>query len=98
MGEQALFEEETGQLINGSYMDYHMPRADEFPEFDLDFNEDAECTTNMLGAKGCGEAGTVASTTAYVNAIYDALSDYNFDELDMPITPMKIWKIVNKPN
>ena len=58
----------------------------------------AECTTNMLGAKGCGEAGTVASTTAYVNAIYDALSDYNFDELDMPITPMKIWKIINKSN
>lgn len=98
MGEHAIYEEETGQLINGSYMDYHMPRADEFPEFDLEFNQDAECTTNMLGAKGCGEAGTVASTTAYVNAIYDALSDYNFDELDMPITPMKIWKIINKSN
>ena len=49
----------------------------------------------MLGAKGCGEAGTVASTTAYVNAVYDALSEYNFKELDMPITPMKVWKIIN---
>ena len=95
MGEHAIFEEETGQLINGSYMDYHMPRADEFPHLDLDFNEEAECTTNMLGAKGCGEAGTVASTTAYVNAVYDALSEYNFKELDMPITPMKVWKIIN---
>ena len=95
MGEHAIFEEESGQLINGSYMDYHMPRADEFPHLDLDFNEEAECTTNMLGAKGCGEAGTVASTTAYVNAVYDALSDYDFKELDMPITPMKVWKIIN---
>ena len=95
MGEQAIFEEESGQLINGSYMDYHMPRADEFPHLDLDFNEEAECTTNMLGAKGCGEAGTVASTTAYVNAVYDALSDYDFKELDMPLTPMKVWRIIN---
>ena len=95
MGEHAIFEESSGQLINGSYMDYHMPRADEFPHLDLDFNEEAECTTNMLGAKGCGEAGTVASTTAYVNAVYDALSKYNFKELDMPITPMKVWKIIN---
>ena len=95
MGEHAIFEEDSGQLINGSYMDYHMPRADEFPHLNLDFNEEAECTTNMLGAKGCGEAGTVASTTAYVNAVYDALSEYNFKELDMPITPMKVWKIIN---
>ena len=95
MGEHAIFEEDSGQLINGSYMDYHMPRADEFPHLDLDFNEEAECTTNMLGAKGCGEAGTVASTTAYVNAVYDALSEYNFKDLDMPITPMKVWKIIN---
>ena len=95
MGEHAIFEEESGQLINGSYMDYHMPRADEFPHLNLDFNEEAECTTNMLGAKGCGEAGTVASTTAYVNAVYDALSEYNFKDLDMPITPMKVWKIIN---
>ena len=49
---------------------------------------------NMLGAK-VGEAGTVASTTAYVNAVYDALSEYDFKELDMPITPMKVWKIIN---
>ena len=95
MGEHAIFEEDSGQLINGSYMDYHMPRADEFPHLNLDFNEEAECTTNMLGAKGCGEAGTVASTTAYVNAVYDALSEYNFKDLDMPITPMKVWKIIN---
>ena len=95
MGEHAIFEEDSGQLINGSYMDYHMPRADEFPHLNLDFNEEAECTTNMLGAKGCGEAGTVASTTAFVNAVYDALSEYNFKDLDMPITPMKVWKIIN---
>ena len=75
-------------------MDYQMPRADDFPNFNIEFNEDAECTTNLLGAKGCGEAGTVASTTAYVNAVLNALKDYNTDGLNMPINPKKIWKIL----
>ena len=52
MCEHAIYEEETGQLMNGSYMDYQMPRADDFPHFNIDFNEEAECTTNLLGAKG----------------------------------------------
>ena len=54
MCEHAIYDDETGQLLNGSYMDYQMPRADDFPHFNIDFNEEAECTTNLLGAKGCG--------------------------------------------
>jgi len=94
MCEHAIYEDETGQLVNGSYMDYQMPRADDFPHFNIEFNEDAECTTNLLGAKGCGEAGTVASTTAYVNAVLNALKDYNTDGLNMPINPKKVWEIL----
>ncbi|MED5437307.1 MAG: xanthine dehydrogenase family protein molybdopterin-binding subunit [Pseudomonadota bacterium] len=95
MCEHAIYDDETGQLVNGSYMDYQMPRADDFPHFNIEFNEDAECTTNLLGAKGCGEAGTVASTTAYVNAVINALSDYNTDGLNMPINSKKVWEIIN---
>ena len=95
MCEHAIYEDETGQLVNGSYMDYQMPRADDFPHFNIEFNEDAECTTNLLGAKGCGEAGTVASTTAYVNAVLNALKDYNTEDLNMPINPKKVWEIIN---
>ena len=95
MCEHAIYDDETGQLLNGSYMDYQMPRADDFPNFNIDFNEEAECTTNLLGAKGCGEAGTVASTTAYVNAIINALSDFDTQKLNMPITAQKVWGIIN---
>ena len=95
MCEHAIYEEETGQLLNGSYMDYQMPRADDFPHFNIDFNEEAECTTNLLGAKGCGEAGTVASTTAYVNAIINALDDFDTKGLNMPVTAQKVWGIIN---
>tara|TARA_B100001250_G_scaffold312165_1_gene274155 strand:+ start:3542 stop:5854 length:2313 start_codon:yes stop_codon:yes gene_type:complete len=95
MCEHAIYDDETGQLVNGSYMDYQMPRADDFPHFNIEFNEDAECTTNLLGAKGCGEAGTVASTTAYVNAVINALGDYNTEGLNMPINSKKVWEIIN---
>ena len=95
MCEHAIYDDETGQLVNGSYMDYQMPRAHDYPDFNIEFNEDAECTTNLLGAKGCGEAGTVASTTAYVNAVINALGDYNTEGLNMPINSKKVWEIIN---
>jgi carbon-monoxide dehydrogenase large subunit len=96
MFEHAVYEEETGQLVNGSYMDYQMPRANDFPNFNIEYNEDAVCTTNMLGAKGCGEAGSIGSTTAYVNAVLDALKEYNTNNLNMPITAEKVWKIIKE--
>ena len=96
MFEHAIYEEETGQLVNGSYMDYQMPRANDFPNFNIEYNEDAVCTTNMLGAKGCGEAGTIGATTAYVNAVLDALKEYNTNNLNMPITAEKVWKIIKE--
>ncbi len=92
---QALFEEaiydEDGQLINGSYMDYTMPRADDLPSFETDRTV-TPCPHNPLGVKGAGEAGTIGSTPAVVNAVIDALSDYGVKDIRMPLTPQRVWQ------
>jgi aerobic carbon-monoxide dehydrogenase large subunit len=95
MGEAAIHDPETGQLLTGSFMDYWMPRADVLPDFDLTFNE-IPCTTNPLGVKGCGEAGTVAAPAAFVNAVVDALAPLGIAHVDMPITPLRLWDIIRE--
>ncbi|HIF11401.1 MAG TPA: xanthine dehydrogenase family protein molybdopterin-binding subunit, partial [Sneathiellales bacterium] len=70
--EQCIYDDESGQLVTGSFMDYTMPRADDFPSFGLSFNE-ILCTTNPMGIKGAGEAGTVGALGCTMNAIVDAL-------------------------
>ena len=91
---QALFEgamyDEHGQLINGSYMDYTMPRADDLPMFEVD-RQVTPCPHNPLGVKGAGEAGTIASTPAVVNAVIDALSPFGVKDITMPMSPEKVW-------
>lgn len=92
---QALFEgaiyDDDGQLLNGSYMDYTMPRADDLPSFEVDRTV-TPCPHNPLGVKGAGEAGTIGSTPAVVNAVLDALSDYNISDIRMPMTPERVWR------
>ena len=89
---QALHEntqyDETGQLITASYMDYTMPRADNFPEFNLGFTC-THATSNPLGVKGCGEAGAIASPPTVMNAVIDALGG---QEITMPATAEKVWE------
>jgi carbon-monoxide dehydrogenase large subunit len=92
MGEIAHYDRETGQLLTGSFMDYWMPRADAMPRMTFKTNE-VPCATNTLGAKGCGEAGTVGAAPAFVNAVVDALQNYGVAHIDMPLTPQKIWSI-----
>ncbi len=95
---QALLEgavyDENGQLINGSYMDYTMPRADDFPSFEVD-RQVTPCPHNPLGVKGAGEAGTIGSTPAVVNAVMDALSPFGINDVPMPVTSERVWKIMN---
>ncbi|MCO6491378.1 MAG: xanthine dehydrogenase family protein molybdopterin-binding subunit [Phaeodactylibacter sp.] len=95
---QALFEgavyDENAQLINGSYMDYTMPRADDLPSFELD-RQVTPCPHNPLGVKGAGEAGTIGSTPAVVNAVMDALSPFGVKNLEMPLTPERVWRAMN---
>jgi carbon-monoxide dehydrogenase large subunit len=94
---QALYEEvvydENGQLLTGSLMDYAVPRAHDFPEFELDRTV-TPSPVNPLGIKGVGEAGTIGSTPAVVNAIVDALSPFGITHIDMPVRSEKIWKVL----
>jgi carbon-monoxide dehydrogenase large subunit len=89
--EQCVYDRESGQLLTGSLMDYGLPRATDLPHFICHTNN-TQATTNPLGVKGAGEAGTTAASPAVMNAIMDALSGYGIHELDMPATPEKIWR------
>ena len=91
MHEGAIYDD-TGQLINGSYMDYCMPRADDFPSFEIDRTV-TPCPHNPLGVKGAGEAGCIGSTPAVVNAVIDALwkGGHKVKDIRMPMTPERVW-------
>jgi len=99
---QALMEnavyDEQGQLVTGSFMDYTMPRAHDFPNITTG-TEVTLCTHNPLGSKGCGETGAIGSPPSVINAVVDALRDYGVRHLDMPASPQKIWAIIqaNQP-
>ncbi len=89
--ELCVYEEGSGQLQTGSFMDYCMPRADDLSDIDITFNG-TPCLTNPLGVKGCGEAGAVAAPVAVINAIVDALAEDGVRHIDMPATPEKVWR------
>ena len=91
--EQCVFDGETGQFTTGSFMDYAMPRADDFPSFDVTQNG-LPAPGNPLGVKGAGECGTTPATAAIVGAVADALSGYGVRHLEMPLTPEKIWRVM----
>jgi carbon-monoxide dehydrogenase large subunit len=81
-----------GQLLSGSFMDYPLPRADELPFMQSETDETQPCTHNPLGAKGCGEAGAIAAPAAIVGAVLDALAPLGVTDLDMPLTPERVWR------
>jgi len=91
---QALMEnavyEGNGQLVAGTFMDYAMPRAEDMPPI-AEANHNAPATTNPLGVKGVGEAGTTGSIAAIMNAIANAIPEGRGVNLDMPATPAKVW-------
>ena len=94
LGEHAVYDDD-GQLLAGSFMDYMMPRATDMPDMKLGFHS-VPCTTNPVGAKGAGEAGTTGALAAGMNAIVDALSARGITELDMPATPPRVWAALNR--
>ena len=91
MLENAIYDSSGGQLVTGSFMDYAMPRASDMPAF-KDAIHAVPATTNPLGVKGAGEAGTTAAIAAVMNAIADAIPGGAGAHLDMPATPEKIWQ------
>jgi aerobic carbon-monoxide dehydrogenase large subunit len=91
--ELLAYDQSTGQLLAGSFMDYAMPRADDFPAFEVDSHE-VPTQVNPLGAKGVGEAGTVGALPALLNAVNDALAPLGVRHLDMPVTPERVWRAI----
>jgi carbon-monoxide dehydrogenase large subunit len=83
----------SGQLISGSFMDYAMPRAENFGPFHIDSNA-VPTRTNPLGIKGAGEAGCVGAMPAVANALVDALSDLGIRHVEMPATPERLWRAI----
>jgi carbon-monoxide dehydrogenase large subunit len=94
---QALMEmtayDTEGQFLTGSFMDYALPRAADSPEVAV-INHPVPATTNVLGVKGCGEAGCAGSLTSVMNAIADALSEFGIRHMDMPATPYRVWRAI----
>ncbi|MEM6354514.1 MAG: xanthine dehydrogenase family protein molybdopterin-binding subunit [Pseudomonadota bacterium] len=79
-----------GQLLSATFMDYAMPRAEDVPNVPF-FHEGTPSTANDIGMKGCGEAGTVGALAAVTNAVLDALWDEGVKQVDMPMTPLRVW-------
>ena len=94
---QALMEmtvyDDDGQFLTGSFMDYALPRAIDSPEVGV-IHHPVPAKTNVLGVKGCGEAGCAGSLTCVMNAIADALSQFGIRHLDMPATPYRVWRAI----
>jgi carbon-monoxide dehydrogenase large subunit len=97
---QALWEEavydDSGTLVSGSFVDYLLPTAADTISFDIEHTT-TPSLTNTLGTKGVGEAGTIASTPAVVNAVVDAVRHLGVDDIQMPCTPERVWKAINGP-
>ncbi|HZN18553.1 MAG TPA: xanthine dehydrogenase family protein molybdopterin-binding subunit [Micromonosporaceae bacterium] len=96
---QALFEEAVydadGNLLTGSFVDYTLPSAADLPDIETDRTE-TPATSNPLGVKGVGEAGTIAATPAVVNAVVDALRPYGVNDIRMPCTPERVWRAIQE--
>ncbi len=89
--EDCVYDPESGQLLTGSYMDYAMPRADDFCQFTVETVKGTPCTHNPLGVKGCGEAGAIGSPPALINAICHAIG---VKDVPMPASPHNVWKAI----
>lgn len=90
---EAVSYDAIGQLLTGSFMDYAMLRADTLPMFDVGFAEDPT-KSNVLRVKGDGEGGTTPAPAAVMNAVLDALAPLGITTLDMPASPMRVWRAI----
>ena len=94
--EQTVYDPSSGQLLTGSLMDYCVPRADQMPlKMNCAFDESVPCKTNLLGVKGCGEIGTIGAVPSAVHAVLDALSTRGVANIEMPMTPERVWRALN---
>lgn len=92
--EDIAYDDESGQLMGGSFLDYCMPRADNLPSFQAETVDNAPTKGNPLGVKGGGEGGTTPAPAALINAIVDALRPLGVDDIEMPATPLRVWQAI----
>ena len=95
IGEYVRYDTDTGQLVAASFMDYHMPRADDVPDMKV-LHHAVRCKTNYIGAKGAGEAGATAAPPVIVNAIENAIAPDRVLNLQMPVTPEAVWRAMRE--
>ena len=94
--EHCVYDATNGQLLSGSFMDYALPRASDMPQIISEFDESAPCTHNPLGAKGCGEAGSIGAPAAIVSAALQALRPVGVTDIELPLTPERIWRAIHR--
>jgi len=92
--EHAAVDPQSGQVLAGSFMDYALPRAGDLPSCVTETDESQPYPLNPLGAKGCGESGTIGAPAAIVGAVLDALAPLGIDHIDMPLTPQRLWAML----
>jgi carbon-monoxide dehydrogenase large subunit len=99
LSERVVYDGESGQLLTASFMDYAIPHVDTFRGFKTQFDTTIPCTTNLLGAKGVGELGTIGATPTVVTAVIDALARAGLgrdaEKLQMPLVAEQLWRAVN---
>lgn len=95
--EQCVYDPDSGQLLTGSLLDYCLPRADNLPNFEVSTNTTL-CKHNVLGVKGCGEAGAIGSPPAVINAVLNALEEFGVDDIQLPATPENVWRAIQTAN
>jgi carbon-monoxide dehydrogenase large subunit len=95
LGEQVVWDRDSGQLLTASFLDYVMPRAQMVPNMEVKSNP-VPTKFNPLGAKGAGEAGTVGAMPVVMNAILDALAPLGVKDVDMPATPLNVWRAIEE--
>jgi carbon-monoxide dehydrogenase large subunit len=93
--ENFVYDASSGQVLSGSFMDYCMPRADDMSSFEIE-TRPTPTTTNPLGVKGAGEAGTVGALPVVMNAVIDALAPLGVRHLDMPASPERVWRAIRE--
>jgi carbon-monoxide dehydrogenase large subunit len=93
--EEVSYDQDNGQLLTGSLLDYAVPRAEHVPNITCLFQE-TPSPTNPIGVKGIGESGSIAAPPCMVHAVLDALSPFGITHLDMPLTPPRIWAAVQR--
>jgi carbon-monoxide dehydrogenase large subunit len=92
--EKTVYDDDSGQLMSGSFMDYALPRADVVPRVHFDMHNSL-CKTNPMGMKGAGEAGAIGAPPAVVNAIVDAICPHTgVKHVDMPVTAASLWQVI----